>query len=151
MKQSNLLTTLKLKTYIDIVYAVLCFSLIVVDARFIIVTALPYYGLTEKASLKDRSLRTALITYYQNTKLASDKGVEDDKREFWDVILPYIRRHFKAWFFDQYGIPNDYKKLQADEYFLASLKTNLVNCQGTTSRLETGMESIKSLIKQLDI
>ena len=102
------------------------------------------------SSLKDKSLRTSLITYYQNTKLAIEKEVEDDKREFWNVMLPYIRHNFKEWIFGQYGIPYDYEKVQDDDYFLSSLKNNLVNCQGTISVLETGLESINNLCIQLD-
>ena len=49
MKHANILSSLKPKTSNDIVKIVLGFSLLMIAVRFILVTALPYYALTEEA------------------------------------------------------------------------------------------------------
>ena len=48
MENSNILSTLKPKTFNDIVITLLWVSVLVIAARFVIVNALPYYGLTEE-------------------------------------------------------------------------------------------------------
>ena len=61
MKQSNRLSTLKPKTYIDLIYALLWLSILAVAARFIILTALPYYELTEEAMGRWWNFKWSLI------------------------------------------------------------------------------------------
>ncbi|NVJ87457.1 MAG: DUF2306 domain-containing protein [Algoriphagus sp.] len=70
MHQSNLLSTLKPKTYSDLIFALVWVFIILLAYRFIIVTALPYYGLTEDAMGRWWDYKWSLIGHISGGILA---------------------------------------------------------------------------------
>jgi len=100
--------------------------------------------------LKSESLRKHLIAYYDVFTVLMKQAMDYDHHEFQDVLLPYLRKHFKDWEKDKFGIPNDYEQLQKDDYFLSMLKLSNVNIQGTIDEFNYGLLEIRSIPPMID-
>lgn len=107
------------------------------------------YNLLKNIGLErihDLNLRDELFDYYENSINAIEGDTEDDRFEFENTFLPYVRNNFFDWQYQTYGIPLDYNKLKADAYFKTSLKINIGNAESTIKMLEYGLKNIRILI-----
>ncbi|MFK5891096.1 MAG: DUF6090 family protein [Flavobacteriaceae bacterium] len=100
--------------------------------------------------IEDLKLRHALIIYYEYTVTSIYSETNDDDGEFNNVLLPYVRHNFADWSFGEYGIPNDYVKLENDSFFKTALKINLENRISTTNVLKRGLNNLAKLKLLLD-
>lgn len=98
------------------------------------------------SKLKNRQLRGQLVDYYEVSITDVIDEIEDDKFEFEDVWLPYVRNNFREWKFGKYAYPNNDEELFNDSYFLASLKINLNNIKGTLLSHRQALIQAKELV-----
>lgn len=102
------------------------------------------------SNLDDKVLRNALAEYYGKNQVDIGVEINDDKFEFEEVWLPYVRDKFKEWDFDKIAIPISDEAVLNDASLLTSLKMNLSNLGGTITALETAISSAEKLIQMID-
>lgn len=100
-------------------------------------------------SLINKDLRISLTNYYERDIPDVYREFEDDKMEFENFWLPYLRKHFKEWEFGEYGIPYDYYQIVEDRNLLSATKMNCVNLRGTIRALYLALQSATDLIEEL--
>lgn len=100
-------------------------------------------------SVEDRTIRTALISYYEQDVANILGETDDDGFEFETVLLPYIRNNFETWGFGNGGVPFDWNELKKDPYFLNALLLNLGNVRSTADVLAKGLQSATTLLQML--
>lgn len=100
-------------------------------------------------SLINKNLRINLTKYYEREIPNVYREFEDDKMEFENYWVPYLRKHFKEWEFGEYGIPQDYYQILEDRSLLSATKMNCVNLRGTIRALDLALQSATNLIEKL--
>lgn len=99
--------------------------------------------------LKDKELRILLTKYYERDIALVYQEFEDDKLEFENFWLPYVRRHFEGWEFGGYGIPRDFSQMINDPSLLTATRINSHNLDSTISSYKTALKTAEKLITQL--
>ena len=82
-------------------------------------------------ALKDKELRILLTRYYERDIAWVHREYADDKLEFENFWLPYVRMYFKEWEFGDYAIPHDYFQILNDQTLLTATKMNSNNLNNT--------------------
>ena len=100
-------------------------------------------------SLKDKKLRILLTRYYERDIAWVHREYEDDKLEFENFWLPYVRIHFKEWEFGDYAIPHDYSQILNDQTLLTATKMNSNNLNNTIGAYNSALNTAIELINQL--
>ncbi|MGA9238930.1 DUF6090 family protein [Robiginitalea sp.] len=100
-------------------------------------------------SLKNKELRISLTRYYENDIPRVHLEFADDKMEFENYWLPYVRIHFKEWEFGEYAVPHDYDQIVNDRELLTATKRNSINLRNTVNALEAALDSAIKLIELL--
>ena len=100
-------------------------------------------------SLKNKELRISLTRYYENDIPRVHREFADDKLEFENYWLPYVRKHFKEWEFGEYAVPHDYEQIVNDRELLTATKINSINLRNTVMALEAALDSAIKLIELL--
>jgi hypothetical protein len=101
-------------------------------------------------SLNDKSLRILLTKYYERDIPSLLQDTEDDKFEFENYWLPYVRIHFNDWRFGSFAIPRDYSQLLNDQTLLTAIKINIRNLISTIGAYENALNTAKQLIELID-
>ena len=101
-------------------------------------------------SLKNKSLRGLLSQYYERDIPAVHQENNDDKFEFEDFWLPYVREHLSEWKFGQNGVPRNYSQMLDDKVLLTSVRINLSNVRNTIDAYEKALKSSRMLIEIID-
>ena len=101
-------------------------------------------------NLNDKELRNQLVALYGEGHDVVLGEFEDDEQEFKEMLLPYIRHHFKDWKYGQKGIPHSVDALLNDAYFLTSMIMALGNVQKTIAACEAYVLVSGSLIIMID-
>jgi hypothetical protein len=73
-------------------------------------------------SIEDRTLRSKLVEYYEQVVLEMESDYQDDRVEFENVLLPYLRSNFKAYEFGQSAAPINWESIKEDNYFISASK-----------------------------
>ena len=100
-------------------------------------------------TLKEKELRILLTQYYERDIPRVFREYADDKLEFENFWLPYVRVNFKEWEFGDYGIPHDYSEIKNDRTLLTATKMNSNNLRNTINALENALNTGIKLIHQL--
>ncbi len=100
-------------------------------------------------ALRDKELRILLTRYYERDIAWVHQEYEDDKLEFENFWLPYVRIHFKEWEFGDYAIPHDYSQILNDQTLLTATKMNSNNLNNTISAYNSALNTAIELINQL--
>jgi hypothetical protein len=101
-------------------------------------------------TFEDRTLRSKLVEYYEQVVLEMVSEYQDDRYEFENVLLPYLRTNFKDWEFGQSATPINWESIKEDNYFVSALKMGLDNISSTLNSLEDGRNSAVNIIALLD-
>ena len=102
------------------------------------------------SNMNDETLRNALTTYYGKNQVEVRNEIDDDKYEFEDFWIPYIRQHFKEWNFGQNAFPFDDQEINNDRTLLTEMKINLNNRNGAFRALEAAMSTAEKLIQLIN-
>jgi len=100
-------------------------------------------------TLKDKELRVLLTQYYEIDIALVHREYEDDKLEFENFWLPYVRMHFKEWVFGDYAIPHDYSRILNDQTLLTATKMNSNNLNNTINAYKSALSTAIKLIDKL--
>jgi hypothetical protein len=100
-------------------------------------------------ALRDKELRILLTRYYERDIAWVHREYTDDKLEFENFWLPYVRMHFKEWEFGDYAIPYDYSQILNDQILLTATKMNSNNLKNTISAYNSALNTAIKLINQL--
>ena len=100
-------------------------------------------------ALRDKELRILLTKYYEWNIAWVHREYTDDKLEFEDFWLPYVRIHFEEWVFGDYAIPHDYSQILNDQILLTATKMNSNNLKMTISSYNSALNTAIKLINQL--
>ncbi len=100
-------------------------------------------------ALRDKELRVLLTKYYEWNIAWVHREYTDDKLEFEDFWLPYVRIHFEEWVFGDYAIPHDYSQILNDQILLTATKMNSNNLKMTISSYNSALNTAIKLINQL--
>lgn len=100
-------------------------------------------------TLKDKRLRILLTKYYERDIPNVYQEFVDDKLEFENFWLPYVRQNFEVWEFNDYGIPHDYDAILNDSKLLTATKMNINNLSNTIRALNTALDTASDLIEYL--
>lgn len=100
-------------------------------------------------ALRDKELRILLTRYYERDIALVHREYADDKLEFENFWLPYVRMHFKEWEFGDYAIPHDYSQILNDQTLLTATKMNSNNLKNTISAYNSALNTAIKLINQL--
>ena len=76
-------------------------------------------------------------------------GLADDKLEFENVWLPYVRLHFSEWEFGEYALPHEYSHIVNDPTLLTATKMNINNLNNTLVAHHTALNTATILIPLL--
>ncbi|MCK0109241.1 DUF6090 family protein [Flavobacteriaceae bacterium S0825] len=102
-------------------------------------------------ALTDKSLRILLTQYYERDIPHVHQENIDDKFEFENFWLPYVRKHFKDWTFGEYGDPVDYAQILNDQSLLTAIKINSQNLEATLQAYSIALKTATKLIKEIDL
>ena len=100
-------------------------------------------------TLKNKELRMLLTKYYERDIPHVYREYSDDKLEFENFWLPYVRKHFKEWEFGAYAVPNDYSQLLDDETLLTAAKINSHNVENTIEAYNKALLTAQTIIPML--
>ena len=100
-------------------------------------------------ALRDKDLRILLTRYYERDIALVHREYADDKLEFENFWLPYVRRNFKEWEFGNYAIPHDYSRILNDQILLTATKMNTNNLNNTINAYNSALNTAIKLIQQL--
>jgi hypothetical protein len=100
-------------------------------------------------TLRDKELRILLTQYYERDIPWVYREYADDKQEFENFWLPYVRMHFKEWEFGEYAIPHDYSQILNDQTLLTATKMNTNNLNNTINAYNSALNTAIKLINQL--
>ncbi len=100
-------------------------------------------------TLRNKELRVLLTRYYERDIAWVHREYADDKLEFENFWLPYVRMHFKEWEFGDYAIPHDYSQILNDQILLTATKMNTNNLNNTISAYNSALNTAIKLINQL--
>ncbi|PCJ90959.1 MAG: hypothetical protein COA50_16825 [Flavobacteriaceae bacterium] len=100
-------------------------------------------------TLRDKELRILLTRYYERDIAWVHREYMDDKLEFENFWLPYVRMHFKEWVFGEYAIPHDYVQIINDQTLLTATKMNCNNLNSTIMAYKSALKTATKLIQQL--
>jgi len=100
-------------------------------------------------ALRDKELRVLLTKYYERNIAWVHREYTDDKLEFENFWLPYVRIHFEEWVFGDYAIPHDYSQILNDQILLTATKMNSNNLKMTISSYNSALNTAIKLINQL--
>jgi hypothetical protein len=100
-------------------------------------------------ALRDKELRILLTRYYEWDIAWVHREYADDKLEFENFWLPYVRMHFKEWVFGDYAIPHNYSQILNDQTLLTATKMNSNNLNKTISAYNSALNTAIKLINQL--
>jgi hypothetical protein len=100
-------------------------------------------------ALKDKELRILLTQYYERDIAWVHREYADDKLDFENFWLPYVRIHFKEWEFGDYAVPHDYSQILNDRTLLTATKMNSNNLRNTIQAYNSALNSAIKLIDQL--
>jgi hypothetical protein len=100
-------------------------------------------------ALRDKELRILLTKYYEWNIAWVHREYTDDKLEFENFWLPYVRIHFEEWVFGDYAIPHDYSQILNDQILLTATKMNSNNLKMTISSYNSALNTAIKLINQL--
>ena len=100
-------------------------------------------------TLKNKELRILLTKYYERDIPYVYREYADDKLEFENFWLPYVRKHFKVWEFSDYALPHDYDQILNDPTLLTATKMNLNNLNNTITACNTALTTAKEIIPRL--
>ncbi|MBT8298078.1 MAG: hypothetical protein KJO52_07070 [Maribacter sp.] len=100
-------------------------------------------------TLKDKELRILLTQYYERDIVWVHREFEDDKLEFENFWLPYVRMHFKEWVFGDYAIPHDYSQILNDQTLLTATKMNSNNLNNTINAYQSALSTAIKLINRI--
>lgn len=101
------------------------------------------FGLT---NLKNKSLENSLIRYYDIIFTGYQEEVENDKYDFRETWLPYVRQHCKDYEYGKFAVPKDYEQLSSDPELFILLKTNVFNRQKTLDKLRYMQQTNQMLL-----
>ena len=100
-------------------------------------------------ALRDKELRILLTQYYERDIALVHREFADDKLEFENFWLPYVRMHFKEFKFGDYAIPHDYSQILNDQTLLTATKMNSNNLNNTINAYNSALNTAIELINQL--
>lgn len=100
-------------------------------------------------TLKDKELRVLLTQYYERDIAWVHREFADDKLEFENFWLPYLRLHFKDFEFGNYAIPHDYSQILNDPTLLTATKININNLNNTINAYKSALSTAIKLIDKL--
>ena len=100
-------------------------------------------------ALRDKDLRVLLTQYYERDIALVHREYADDKLEFENFWLPYVRRNFKEWEFGNYAVPHDYSRILDDQILLTATKMNTNNLNNTIRAYNSALSTVMKLIQQL--
>ena len=100
-------------------------------------------------ALRDKELRILLTRYYEREIAWVNREYADDKLEFENFWLPYVRLHFKEWEFGDYAVPHDYSQILNDQTLLTATKMNINNLNNTINAYNSALNTATKLIHQL--
>ena len=93
------------------------------------------------SNLKDKNLRSEIIDYYETHVAEVLSEIEDDKVEFEDSWIEYVRVNFEYWEFGKRAVPNNDSEIRSASYFLTMLRMNLSNRRST---LQAHIEALEA-------
>ncbi|WP_297691601.1 DUF6090 family protein [uncultured Eudoraea sp.] len=100
-------------------------------------------------TLKDKELRVLLTQYYERDIAWVHREFADDKLEFENFWLPYVRIHFKDFEFGNYAIPHDYSQILNDPTLLTATKMNINNLNNTINAYKSALSTAIKLMDKL--
>ncbi|MGB5499251.1 MAG: DUF6090 family protein [Maribacter sp.] len=100
-------------------------------------------------ALRDKELRILLTQYYERDIALVHREFADDKLEFENFWLPYVRIHFKEFVFGDYAVPHDYSQILNDQTLLTATKMNINNLNNTINAYNSALNTAVKLINQL--
>jgi hypothetical protein len=100
-------------------------------------------------SLRDKELRILLTQYYERSIPKVYREFADDKLEFENFWLPYVRQNFNEWEFGEYGVPHDYSQIVNDRTLLTATRINRNNLKNTIIALDSALNAALILIDRL--
>lgn len=100
-------------------------------------------------TLKDKELRVLLTQYYERDIAWVHREFADDKLEFENFWLPYVRIHFRDFEFGNYAIPHDYSQILNDPTLLTATKMNINNLNNTINAYKSALSTAIKLIDKL--
>ncbi len=100
-------------------------------------------------TLRDKELRILITQYYERDIPLVNREFADDKLEFENFWLPYVRMHFKEWEFGEHAIPHDYSQILNDQTLLTATKMNCNNLNNTINAYNSALNTAIKLIQQL--
>ncbi|MGB5172348.1 MAG: DUF6090 family protein [Eudoraea sp.] len=100
-------------------------------------------------TLKDKELRILLTQYYERDIALVNREFADDKLEFENFWLPYVRIHFEEYEFGDYAVPHDYSQILNDQTLLTATKMNINNLNNTINAYNSALNTAIKLINQL--
>jgi hypothetical protein len=101
-------------------------------------------------NLNDRELRDALYDYYERKARVALREIQDDKVEFENTWIEYLRKHFRTWNFGEQAIPNDDSFIRNDSYFLTMIRMNLNNRTSTLNFHKEALMANRVLMQKID-
>ena len=99
--------------------------------------------------LRDKELRILLTKYYERDIPLVYRELRDDKLEFENFWLPYVRLHFREWEFGEYGVPHEYSHIVNDPTLFTATKMNSNNLNNTLVAHDTALNTATILIPLL--
>ncbi len=90
-----------------------------------------------------------LTKYYERDIPHVYREYADDKLEFENFWLPYVRKHFKEWEFGAYAVPHDYSQILDDETLLTAAKINSLNVENTIEAYNKALLTAQTIIPML--
>ncbi|MDX1592207.1 MAG: hypothetical protein R3283_09595 [Balneolaceae bacterium] len=101
-------------------------------------------------NLNDTELRDALYDYYERKAKIALREIQDDKVEFENTWIEYVREHFRIWNFGEQAIPNDGSFIRNHSYFLTMIRMNLNNRESTLNAHEEALSANRELIQTIE-
>ena len=107
------------------------------------------------SELKSKELRNMIVDYYERKTQEVLSEIADDKVEFENTWIEYVRKNFKNWKFGELAVPNNEDEIRKGNYFLTMMRINLYNRESTLEAHKEALsanlllkESIESRLSQ---